>query len=503
MLNIVWLKRDLRLADHAPLFEASKDALKNQYDLLFLYVIEDEYWNLEEHSFRHWEFIKDSLAELQQKLRSIYQQDLMIMRGDIVECFSQLHTQHNINAVHSHEETGIDWTYKRDLRVAKFFREIGVQWHEHPNGGVIRRLKTRDEWKKLQEIRLIKSCIPEPDCLAQPPKINFSNTLLNTFTLPRYNVNEVQRGGRDAAISTLLSFLGKRSRTYQKSISKPAQARESCSRLSPHLSFGTLSIREVMQSTWSTMRDAKDNGDWVLRRNLAAFQSRLHWHCHFIQKLEDQPQIEFKCMHSAFEGMREPHHDDTKLDAWRNGRTGFPFVDACMRSLIQTGYLNFRMRAMLVSFAAYHLFLDWRKLNPILASLFTDYEPGIHISQLQMQSGVTGINTLRIYNPVKQGLDHDPKGNFIREFVPELNHLSNDDIHLPNNIYTEPLVELKTSLSSAREAISNVRRSEGFRTIAKGVYDKLGSRKRSDKPKSNSQPNLLTRKQVTKLKNKK
>ena len=171
MLNIVWLKRDLRLADHAPLFEASKDALKNHYDLLFLYVIEDEYWNLEEHSFRHWEFIKDSLAELQQKLRSIYQQDIMIMRGDIVECFSQLHTQHNINAVHSHEETGIDWTYKRDLRVAKFFREIGVEWHEHPNGGVIRRLKTRDEWKKLQEIRLIKSCIPEPDCLAQPPKL--------------------------------------------------------------------------------------------------------------------------------------------------------------------------------------------------------------------------------------------------------------------------------------------------------------------------------------------
>ena len=161
------------------------------------------------------------------------------------------------------------------------------------------------------------------------------------------------------------------------------------------------------------------------------------------------------------------------------------------------------MRAMLVSFAAYNLFLDWRKLNPILASLFTDYEPGIHLSQLQMQSGVTGINTLRIYNPVKQGMDHDPHGNFIRQHVPELRHLSNDHIHLPTNIYCEPLVDLKSSLKSAREAISTVRKSDGFRTIAKGVYNKLGSRKRSGSRKSKSQPNLLTRKQVTQLKSKK
>ncbi len=502
MLNIVWLKRDLRTSDHAPLVEANKRALQKGHRLLIIYIIEDEYWSLEESSYRHWEFIRDSLLELRHTLKTKFNQNLFVVRGDVVDCFSELHNKFGIHEIHSHEETGIDWTFQRDIRVSKFLKSIGVHWQEHPNGGVIRGLKNRDHWKKLQEIRLIKNCLPEPEHLASPPQYTFSEKILDDYSLPKENSGEIQKGGRDAGISTLQSFLTRRGRHYQKSISKPALARASCSRLSPHLSFGTISIREVMQATWTAMRNSKENNDWVLRRNLAAFQSRLHWHCHFVQKLEDQPQIEFKCMHSAFEGMREIHHCDKKLEGWRNGRTGFPFVDACMRSLIQTGYLNFRMRAMLVSFAAYHLFLDWRKLNPILASLFTDYEPGIHISQLQMQSGVTGINTLRIYNPIKQGMDHDPLGNFIREFVPEVRHLSNEEIHLPSNVYAEPLVELKASLRSAREAISLVRKTEDFRSIAKGVYNKLGSRKRSSSRASKSQPNLLTRKQVTQLKDK-
>ncbi len=130
--------------------------------------------------------------------------------------------------------------------------------------------------------------------------------------------------------------------------------------------------------------------------------------------------------------MREPEHNEAFFQAWKDGLTGYPFIDACMRNLKQKGWITFRMRAMLVSFASYHLWLDWRVTGKFLAQLFTDYEPGIHYSQLQMQSGVTGINSLRIYNPHKQAQDHDPNGDFIRQWVPELRAVDNAFIHEPS-----------------------------------------------------------------------
>jgi deoxyribodipyrimidine photo-lyase len=139
-----------------------------------------------------------------------------------------------------------------------------------------------------------------------------------------------------------------------------------------------------------------------------------------MQKLEDEPAIETRCLHPACEGLRPREADAARLAAWEAGETGIPFVDACMRYLRATGWLNFRMRSMLVAVASYHLWLDWRATGPHLARMFTDYEPGIHWPQVQMQSGTTGMNTVRIYNPVKQGRDQDPSGAFTRAWVPEV-----------------------------------------------------------------------------------
>jgi deoxyribodipyrimidine photo-lyase len=220
----------------------------------------------------------------------------------------------------------------------------------------------------------------------------------------------------------------------------------------------------------------------------------LHWHCHFIQKLESQPTLEWKSQHAAHEANRTiTPADDPLLNAWATGQTGLPFVDACMRSLIATGWLNFRMRAMVQSIASYHFNLDWRASGIRLARLFTDYEPGIHWSQVQMQAGQAGINIPRIYNPVKQGIDQDPQGIFTRKWVPELTQVPLEFLQQPWKMdldlqthsgcvlgvnYPAPVVDHVESARRARERLTLVRKSAGYGTEAKRVFQQHGSRKR-------------------------
>ena len=185
--------------------------------------------------------------------------------------------------------------------------------------------------------------------------------------------------------------------------------------------------------------------------------------------------------------MRERDFNREYFEAWKAGKTGYPMVDACMRALNATGWINFRMRAMLMSFASYHLWLHWRETSLHLARMFTDYEPGIHYCQAQMQSGTTGINSIRIYNPIKQGIDQDPNGEFIRRWVPELADMDADLIHTPwkaeskLNGYPLPIVEESTARKEAAARLYALRKSPGHRDQAKQVFQKHGSRKPSAK----------------------
>jgi deoxyribodipyrimidine photo-lyase len=482
IVNIVWFKRDLRLSDHQPLEQAAQTGA-----LLPLYIVEPEYFKLADVSRRHWCFIFDSLQSVDDQLNKIGAR-LVIRIGAAVDVLESIRARYGKIVLWSHQETGNAWTYERDKKVSLWCKTYMVPWHETPSGGVVRCLKSRNGWSKSRDEIMT---MPVAD---MPSQVRMLSDIVSD-QLPSKShalfgsaaIGKVQIGGRKAALDTLNSFLNTRAISYLRVISKPGYSEHYCSRISTHLTYGTLSTREVEQAVRQRLRtldSVVDESANYWRRNLMAFTSRLAWRCHFIQKLEQQPEIEFQSIHPAFEGMREPHHRDDFLEAWKSGHTGYPIIDACMRALHINGWITFRMRALVVSFASYHLWLDWRQTAPFLAQLFTDYEPGIHYSQLQMQSGVTGINALRIYNPIKQSLDHDPKGNFIKTYVPELRHISEHWIHQPwlngsgPDNYPKPIVDHLTAVKRARLEISSRWKTTDFRTVARSVNDKLGSRKK-------------------------
>lgn len=478
MLHIVWFKRDLRIYDHAPLFEAAKTSDK----IIPLYILEPELWQQPDLSGRHYDFLCECLSDLNQQLNK----KLIIKVGHVTDILENIKKEFPKITLWSHLETWNGWTYQRDIKVKKWCQNNSIIWHELQNFGVFRKLKSRDDWADLWHQQMYQPILPAPEHI---DTVNIpSDTLPDKQT---FNLSDIcpqrQQGGREIALMTLNSFLYDRGEHYTKEMSSPVTAFESCSRISPYISFGCISMREVFQIACKREKEIQElpysiRGKWSSA--LRSFLGRLRWHCHFIQKLEDSPKIEFENMNHIYNNLRENDFNPDYFEAWKTGHTGYPMIDSSMRALIATGWINFRMRAMLMSFAAYHLWLHWREPALYLAKLFTDYEPGIHYSQIQMQSGTTGINAVRIYNPIKQGTDQDPDGVFIRKWLPELKDIPDKFIHTPwknpSNMgsYPMPIIDEKTARKQAADKIYALRKTLEHKETAKQVFIKHGSRKK-------------------------
>lgn len=489
-LQVVWFKRDLRVYDHRPLAAAAARG-----PLLPLYIAEPSVIGADDLSAAHWAFIRESLEELRERLAE-RGQPLVVRQGEAVDVFDRLYRAAGRFALWAHQETGTEVTYARDRAVRRWANERGVPFRELRQNGVVRGPHDRDNWADQWEDWVEAPVTPAPKTLISVPLRPGPIPTRAELGLPPGDFQTLQTGGEAAAHEMLRTFLHRRGRRYKREMSSPVTAYDSCSRLSPHLAWGTITLRVVQRGIDRRRDDLSAMPEPVARdwgRALSSLESRLRWHDHFTQKLEDAPRIEHESFVPAFDALRDDAHDPARQAAWAAGETGYPLVDAAMRALTATGYLNFRMRAMLVAFASYDLWLDWRRFHDVLARRWIDYQPGIHYPQMQMQSGTTGINTVRVYNPTKQAREQDPEGAFIRRWVPELVGVHDAYVHAPwlmpghvqrkagcriDTDYPAPIVNHAAAAKRAKDAIYHLRARSDVQARSQQVLNAHGSRRR-------------------------
>ena len=486
--NLFWFRHDLRLSDNIALYNCSRKEKSAA-----IYIYDSDIVNDKNFSNFHLDFINDSLFYLSDAFKK-HGAHLNILYGESIKVLKNIIDDYNVHNIYSHHEVRDFKSREINKKVKLLCSSIRVEWHQFQRNGVVAGLKNRDGWAYLWNKQMNSPLVPTPN-LSKFEKLELSQGIKKNkdLKITQLSYDKKFKGGEKVGKLQLRKFLNETGQTYSKDISSPLTAPTSCSRLSSYITYGNLSMRYIVNETKKKqidLRKQKSRDGWL--GSLAAFSSRLRWHCHFIQKLEMQPSLENTNMVRSFDQIRtNPNMEFFKC--WSNGEVGFPMVDACMRFLKNNGWINFRMRAMLVSFASYNLWLDWRMTSKFLSKYFIDYEPGIHYNQFQMQSGVTGINAIRVYNPVKQQADHDSDGLFVKKWIPELKNVPNDYLQYPHLMpdslqkktgciigksYPEPIVDLKLSSLAARKKIFSIKSLDITKKQSSIAYETHGSRRK-------------------------
>lgn len=483
---IYWHKRDLRLLDNPALDLGLQLCRQNSLEFLPIFGLEPDLIIDLKTSYEFSEFYQYGFVSAAIPLYKNYEHfgiQAQLFQEPILEVLEKLNQNQTIKILVSHQEHGTDGTFDRDKAVHEFCKKYNIIWYQVAPSGVIRNLQSRDQRDQLVKQYLNSKVLPIPsfENIKQPQVASNTKVItqfeqIQTAIGPKYNLKSTSE---KAALACLESFTTDRAVGYRGGISSPNQAFESGSRLSQFLAFGSVSLRYVTQYFWTQIKSTDNK---KIRAGILAAMQRLHWREHFIQRLETSPNMPDVAIHPDYDKIE---YDNQYLEQYKTGMTGEPLIDACIRCLNQTGFINFRMRAMLVSYGIFGLDIDWREIGKFLATVFYDYEPGIHWSQIQMQAGVTGINTIRVYSPHKQLLDQDPNCIFVKKWIPQLRELTTEQIHnyhnesfnkLTDGQYPDPIVDFKTA-SKINKAKTYAVRSATTKESSQKIFVIHGSRK--------------------------
>ncbi len=430
---LMWFRRDLRTEDNAALYAALKDSRR----VYCVFVYDTEILDaLPTRNDRRVEFICQSVTELGQALEKTGGQLITLhgaARMEIPRLAAALGAQ-AVYANHDYEPAAVG----RDQAVARALRDSGIAFLTRKDqvifekdevltlGGTPFSVFTpyKNAWLKKLEPFYLKvypveryaahlAKAPEHQRMLSLADIGFTPTNLQVLGI---------NGGAAAAKKLLEDFLPRMAR-YRDSRDFPAK--KGPSYLSVHLRFGTVSIRALAREAWPGAGGPSGEGP-------ATWLSELVWRDFYFMILHHHPHVVSRAFKPAYDAIRWPN-DETLFSAWREGRTGYPIVDAAMRQLNQTGYMHNRLRMIAASFLVKDLHIDWRRGEKYFADQLNDFDLAANNGgwQWAASTGCDAQPYFRIFNPVSQSEKFDSEGAFIRRYVPELAGCDKRTIHAP------------------------------------------------------------------------
>lgn len=451
--TIVWFRRDLRLSDHAPLERAARRG-----KVIPVFIFDRALLHHPETAPARVAFMLECLRSLDADLRDRGGR-LILRYGDPVTVLPQLICDTQADGIYTHVDFERLYGRVRDARlnVALAEQSLKIRWFEP--AGTTAELITTGQYRQLWFDQMSEAIVPTPTRIDVSPDV-FSEPLPTLADLGLVNDSKpLPPVSNGAAYKLLDRFLEHKTQHYYWQLSYPSA--NASSGLSPYIKFGVISLRECYQATQRLERSPDER----VQRSCQQFISRLRWNSGFGQRFRYLPQMEVRSLYRHFdeEGFA---FDETLYQAWQQGQTGFPIVDAAARCLLATGgwqTFNFRTRACHASFLSNLLGMDWRYGALHFMRHLLDGDCPIDHYQWAMQAGITSAidkNWTRIYNPGQAAVDRfDPRGQFIKRWVPELRHLPPEQLGVPPVVkgYPAPIIDYKQARSQRVEQLKRQR----------------------------------------------